>query len=84
MGEHVNIYKLTRNDRWSYDDYDSIVVIAEDEKSAINIDPSGNPMIWTNCRSAWVNSPISLDVELIGTAKEGSVSGCVLASFNAG
>ena len=80
----MNIYKLTRNDDWGYDDYDSIIVIADNKEDAINIDPYGNKVDWTNPRSPWVCSPILLDVELIGTATEGSVFGCVLASFNAG
>ena len=80
----MNIYKLTRNDKWGYDDYDSLIVIAENEKDAINIDPRGDQMNWNNCRSCWVDSPILINVELIGVAKPFSTVGCVLASFNAG
>jgi hypothetical protein len=80
----MNIYRLTRNDRWSYDDYDSIIVIAKDEKAAVNISPDNKPVNWSKPRPCWVDSPILLDVELIGTAKEGVVECCILASFNAG
>jgi len=80
----MNIYKLTRNDNWGHDDYDSIVVIAENERDAINIGTNGDKIDWNERYTSWVSSPILLDVELIGTAKEGSVAGCVLASFNAG
>jgi hypothetical protein len=75
----MNIYKLTRNDDWGYDDYDSLIVIAENEESAKLIPP-----ITEYKTTAWPNSPNLIDAELIGTAKEGSVAGCVLASFNAG
>ena len=80
----MNIYKLTRTDRWGYDDYDSLIVIAENEKNAINIDPYSKLIDWSNCCSSWVNSPILIDVELIGVAKPFSVASCILASFNAG
>ena len=74
----MNIYKLTRNDDWGYDDYDSLIVIAENDESAKSIPPQ------TYETNAWPSSPNLIDVELIGTAKEGSVTCCVLASFNVG
>ena len=75
----MNIYKLTRTDKWGYDDYDSLIVIAENEESAKLIPP-----ITEYETTAWPNSPNLIDVELIGVAKPFSTAGCVLASFNAG
>lgn len=75
----MNIYKLTRNDKWGYDDYDSLVVIAKDKRSAKLISPHSDYVT-----TAWPHSPSLIDAELIGIAKEGSVAGCVLGSFNAG
>ena len=73
----MNIYLLTRTDRWSYDDYDSTVVIAKNEEEAkqISIKSLGS--------SGWVSSSDLINAELIGKAidKEPKI---VLSSFNAG
>lgn len=37
----MKLYLLTRTDGWSYDDYDSFVVAAEDEMSALEWCPDG-------------------------------------------
>ena len=38
----------------------------------------------TNHESTWCSTPDDVKVELVGTAKEGTIAGIVLASFNAG
>ena len=57
----MNIYLLKRTDKWSYDDYDAAVVIAENEELAKNIKigycPSG--MEYEPCSAGWTTSDAS-------------------------
>lgn len=83
----MNIYKVSRTDEWSYDDYDSFVVIAEDEKTALYTHPSGGVLTFIDengYTGDWVNSPMFLKVELIGIASNDMKPGIIINSFNAG
>jgi len=74
----MNIYLLKRTDKWSYDDYDAAVVIADNEDAARNFDVGGYPGAcdWT--------TPDKIKVTLIGVAIPFSKPGIVLGSYNAG
>ena len=76
----MNIYLLTRTDRWSYDDHDAAVVIAENADDAKKV-PVGYSSSWTTSEN--------IDVKLLGTAVDGiekiaNKNGIILDSFNAG
>ena len=87
----MNIYILCRPYTAGYDEYDSAVVIAEDEDEArhTKIDDDWVDDWWifyediNNKSGSWVH-PNRLIVELIGYAKEGMPKGAVVAAFNAG
>lgn len=78
----MNLYLLTQNKIKSYDTYDSCIVIAENEEDAKTIHPHFPNPKWDS--STWCKKPSQVTAEYIGTAKEGSDRGVVLASFNAG
>lgn len=82
----MNLYYLTQSDERGYDTYDSCVVAAESEEAARLIHPAyGADYPWGYSRgSSWARSPERVQVELIGTAVEGTKSGVICASFNAG
>ncbi len=80
----MNLYLLTQDEENGYDTYDSVVVAAESEDEARLIHPSGWVVKWSDFRGVWCRSPESVAVEKIGKAKTGTLSGVVLASFNAG
>ena len=63
------IYLVERTDNWDFDEYDSIVVSAVDEQSAIEI--------------AKDYLPDNINITLIGRTI-GDVRGLILSSFNAG
>lgn len=78
----LKIYLIRRNERIDYDEFDAIVVIAKDRKSALQITPYPNEED-DNSMWAWAK-PDKLTAEFIGYAKAGSKPGLVLGSFNAG
>jgi hypothetical protein len=78
----MNLYLLTQNKTIGYDTYDSCVVISESEEDAKTIHPHFPNPKWDSL--SWCKNPSQVEVEFIGTAKEGSVRGVVCASFNAG
>lgn len=80
----MNIYKVSRTDKISYDEYDSFIVVASNLEDARKIHPNGD---WENCNWDWVSKEKldSLEVILVGTAFEGYKEGdIILTSFNAG
>ena len=80
----MNLYLLTQDVNNGYDTYDSCVVAAPDEESARRIHPGRDD--WNDdyyARKTWARIH-EVAVSLIGTAKEGTSAGVVLASFNAG
>lgn len=83
----MNIYKVSRTDDWSYDDYSDIIVIAETPEIALRLTPDGkyqedDESLWNNY--SWPNHRKHLTVRLIGTATDGSVQGVIMGSFHAG
>ena len=83
----MNLYLLTQDEENGYDTYDSVVVAAESEDEARLIHPSDSskdPWGENSNMGWWCESPESVTVEMIGKAKTGTLSGVVLASFNAG
>jgi hypothetical protein len=77
----MRLWKLTRTDKWGYDDFDSAIVAANTEQEARSITPDGDPFDDDTC---WASAPERVLVERLGTAKKGTQAGVVLASFNAG
>lgn len=72
----MNLYKVERTDSIDYDEYDSAVIAAESEDEARSTPPAKY--------STW-SAPIeSLQITLIGVAKEGTFPGVIVSSFNAG
>ena len=69
----MKIYLVEENDSVGYDEYDSIVVIAESEEKAIEI-----------AKETCYNFGNNLSLTDLGIAHEDQSTGCVLASFNAG
>ena len=79
----MNVYRVwVDEDDWTWDEYDSMVVIAESEDQARAMEPAvrtdvrglGNGMV----------QPERIRVQLIGRAAPGQDCGVVVASFNAG
>jgi|688.fasta_scaffold2128377_2 hypothetical protein len=83
----MNLYLLEQEENSGYDTYDSMVVAAETEDKARLIHPNtwlDNPWDRTKFNRDWATSPDQVSVKLIGTAVEGTKSGVILSSFNAG
>lgn len=72
----MNLY-LVSQIRSGYDEWHSMVVAAPDSETAQNMTPNGYD------RDFWC-PPDQVTVELIGTAKEGTEQGVILAAYNAG
>jgi len=85
----MNLYKITQHENRGYDTYDSAIVCTETEESAKNFHPSGSKIIWPLPEDelrfgSWAYHREHVDVELIGTAVDGTPECVILASFNAG
>jgi hypothetical protein len=89
----MNIYKIWRDECIDYDTYDSAIVVAENEKAARLMHPSGIEYTWNG--NDWVylsthvsggdwTTPDKVKVELIGYITNSDESKVLLASFNAG
>lgn len=78
----MNLYHLSQKVNNDYDTYDSCVVAAETEEEAAGITPDGFTFgdRWTS----WAYKREQVVVRLIGVAVEGTASGVICASFNAG
>ena len=82
----MNIYKISQSENNGYDTFDSAIVAAESEEKARLINPDGE---WyynqkEKYYTAWAYKPEQVTVQFLGVAKEGTESGIILASFNAG
>ena len=77
----MRLYLVSRTDGAGYDEYeyDSFVVAAENEESALEFHPSGNK---GSCYG-WTKYLTNLKIEDIGESSS-SVEKVILASFNAG
>ena len=77
------IYYLTQNTNRGYDTYDSCVVAATSKRGAQKIRPDDST--WEKDHyNSWADTPEQVNVEYLGIAKEGTKTGVILASFNAG
>lgn len=77
----MKLWLLTQTDNRGYDTYDACIVAEDTEEKAKQIHPSFSGD-WGS--GTWANSPESVKVSIIGTAKKGTTAGVILASFNAG
>ncbi len=99
--EEYSIFLVVRDgsDGIDYDEYDSFVVVAQDETTARHIHPSQyGDMTWSHKLETWVNRDLepriyhswtnnieALEVTYIGVAGPGMTPGMVIcSSFNAG
>lgn len=75
----MNIYLVSALSTVDYDEYDAVVVIANDAEDARLMVTQG----FANITYSGLSGRM-VDVKLIGTALNGSERGEVLSSFNAG
>lgn len=80
----MNLYKISQDDNQDYDTYDSAIVAADSAQEAQQIHPGTFSRLSSWDSSSWTSKPERVSVELIGTAVEGTRTGVILASFNAG
>jgi hypothetical protein len=83
----LNLYLLSQNQNNKYDTCDSMVVAAESEDQAKQINPCGvnyntNPRGWGSYD--WAKNPKDVNVQFLGTAAPNIKPGVILSSFNAG
>ena len=83
----MKLYRISQpEENVSYDTFDSAIVAAESEVEAAVMHPSGFktiPVTSGYVNGCWVNDPNRVSVEYIGEAKEGTVAGVILSSYNA-
>lgn len=78
------LYLLTQTVNNDYDTYDSMVVAAFDSLSARFILPWESDT-WGECsKRDWAEHPDQVEVKLIGKAVDGTKTGVIISSFNAG
>ena len=75
----MNLYLISQDENGWYDTYDSAVVAAETVEAAREIEPSKGAFR----NGSWA-APEKVMVSFIGVAVDGTRSGVILASFNAG
>ena len=84
----MKLFKLTQDVNNDYNTYDSVIVAAEDEEEAKYIHPDYFITCngWDGTTSEYSSWCAIEDVQVkyIGEAKEGTVKGIILASYNAG
>ena len=82
----MNLYLISQEENNGYDTYDSAVVAALDEKTAIWMSPNNGEQLtdeeWKGKYSSWCHSPEAVKVKLIGKAAWGIKKGVICASFN--
>lgn len=76
----MKLWIISQGENNDYDTYDSAVVAAETREEAKNIYPGRGD--WY--RGNWASSPAGVIAECIGDALDGTPTGVILASFNAG
>ena len=82
----MNLYLISQNKESGWDTFDSAVVAATTEQTAMETHPQG---IWGSGNSRWDSSSWCSDrkyvaVEYLGEAKPVTEAGVICASFNAG
>lgn len=83
----MKLWLISQTINTDYDTYDSAVVAAETEEEARRTYPSGSPdKGWPDKLGMFPDWALPADVTAveIGTAKEGTKPGVIIASFNAG
>lgn len=90
----MNLYKLTRTDKYTYGDFRAVIVAAESDDAASLVSPATSAFGWedesgndTNDpwkasateRTGWCISPDMVIVEWIGIAAEHIRAGVILA-----
>ena len=81
----MKLFLISQTQNDDYDTFDSAVVAAEDEDTARNMSPDGNPVAdWETSYSIWCNGPEHVSVKYLGEAKDAIEQGVICASFNAG
>jgi hypothetical protein len=75
----MNIYKISQEENYDWDTFDSAIVAADSAEEAKSMNPSGDG----NDLRVWTTSD-NVEVELIGVAIDGTKKGVICASFNAG
>lgn len=94
----MELYLIWQDENNNYDTYDSAMVAADSPEDAVLTHPGG--YVWKGRswqqetadgtwvdgygNGSWTSVPALVRVEHIGTAKEGTESGVICASFNAG
>lgn len=78
----MKLWRLSQGEKTGYDTHDSCVVAAPDESAARRVHPSS--VSWEGDFSTWASSPEGVRAEYLGEAKDGTPTGLILASFNAG
>ena len=78
----MKLYLLNQIQNRGYDTYDACIVAAENEDAARLITPC--PREWGDEFSTWASEPKYVEVEYLGEAVEGTETGVILSSFNAG
>lgn len=95
----MKLYLISQSVNNGYNTYDSAVVAAESEDEAKEIHPSEYWILqseyddyWTRgnltksyeVTGCWAQRPSQVEVKYLGEAAEGTQSGVILASYNAG
>ena len=93
----MKLYLISQIVNKGYDTYDSAVVAAESEQGARTTHPDAWDLVYgedywispygeksDEDPSVWVKHPSEVSVKYLGEAAEGTQSGVILASFNAG
>lgn len=86
QSEGMNLYRIWQTVNIAYDTYDSAVVCAENEEKAKFIHPEGLDENWDGKDedfSSWC-SINDVQCEEIGQAKDGTLPGIIVSSYNAG
>ncbi len=79
----MNLYLLTQHEVSGWDVYDSCIVAAPSISRAKMISPSIG-IVGIETSDMWANDIKNVKAKLIGSAKNGTKEGVILASFNAG
>ena len=83
----MKLYLLTQRQNTGYDTFDSMVVSAPDEGTAVAINPFGETYgecdNWAHSGS-WANYPDAVACTYLGEAAEGTKTDVIISSFNAG
>jgi len=87
----MNLYLISRQDRWGYDEYDSAVVACGSEDEARGMHPAEGRVIrewgegYGKSGYSWASCPEDVAVIFLGVADEYLLErGVVCSSFNAG